>query len=77
MRFPKFKTPAGAEFEERQLCLPLWGRASRIVLPIIVKLRKDLRAWEKPARRIVKRVSNGVLPLFFPEVSRGLPLTLR
>lgn len=57
------------------MCLPLWGRASRIVLPIIVKLRKDLRAWEKPARRKVQRLVSLVLPGLFPEVSRGLDLT--
>lgn len=75
MKFPKITRAEGEEFEARQMCLEFFGRASRIVLPIIVQLRKELRAWEKPARRVVQRLVSLDLPLIFPGVSRGLPLT--
>lgn len=60
----KIKHPKSEEFEARQLCLDFFGRAARIVLPIIVKLNKDLRAWEKPARIVRMAISEWVLPLF-------------
>ncbi|NMG32607.1 hypothetical protein [Aromatoleum evansii] len=60
----KIKHPQGEEFEARQMCLDFFGHAARVVLPIIVQLRKDLRAWEKPARIVRAKLSSWILPLF-------------
>lgn len=68
----KIKCPSGEEFEARQMCLEFFGHAARIVLPIIVNLKKEMRAWEKPARIVRAKITDMVLPLFqFPRV--GIP----
>lgn len=60
----KMKCPSGEEFEARQMCLDFFGQAARIVLPIIVKLHTNLRAWEKPVRIVRAKLADMVLPLF-------------
>lgn len=53
----------GSEFLERQQAFE-FGRAARVVMPIIVKLKKAMRAWEKPARLIAQAMENLMLPLY-------------
>lgn len=61
MRFKRFKYLAGPEFEDRKSCLPLFGRTSCIVIPIIVRLHKSLRAWGTPLRTVSPVIDNLVL----------------
>jgi len=55
-----------AEFLERQMCFD-FGRVARAVIPIIVRLRDSMRAWEKPARpspnKALRRAQLSLWPL--------------